>query len=130
MKSVFASANLPQGLADLRAQCVRYFNELATSVNQAAQGRLREFVSVSAAYTAGENDHVIQVAPSGTMTVTLKEPGVMRNKWVTVKRTNNTTHTITVQSAVGNIDGSASVTLTSAYQARHFFSDGAQWWTH
>lgn len=130
MRGVFAVANLPATLAEMRAQCIRYFNDLAQSVNQAADGRLREFVSVSTTYTAGENDHVINVVPAGAFTVTLKEPGVMRNKWVTVKRTNNTTHTITIQPASGTIDGAASVTLTTAYQVRHFFSDGAAWWTH
>lgn len=130
MKHVFTSANLPSTLIELRAQAIRYFNDLAQAVNQAADGRLREFVSKTAAYTAGENDHVINVAPTAPFTVTLKEPGIMRNKWVTVKRTNGTTHTITIASAVGNIDASASVTLTTAYQVRHFFSDGVQWWTH
>lgn len=130
MKRVFNFTNLPTSLPELRAQAMRYFNELAQSVNQAADGRLREFVNITAAYTAGENDHVIQAAPSAPFTITLKEPGIMRNKWVTVKRTNSTTHTITIASAVGNIDGSASVTLTTGYQARHFFSDGVQWWTH
>lgn len=130
MRHVFASANLPSSLAELRTQAMRYLTELAQAVNQAADGRLREFVNVTATYTAGENDHVIQAAPGAPFTVTLKEPGVMRNKWVTVKRTNGTTHTITVASAAGNIDGSASVTLTTAYQVRHFYSDGVQWWTH
>lgn len=130
MKAVFSVANLPQDLPGLRAQLLRHLNDLAGAVNNAAAGRLREFVKITAAYTAGENDHVIQIAPTGTCTITLPAPGPMRNKTVTVKRTNNTTHVVTIQAASGNIDGSASVTLTSAYQRRHFFSDGTQWWEH
>lgn len=117
------------GAPDSRS-LVEYLRQIFSALNQAADGRLREFVDVTGTYTAGENDHVVQVAPSGTCTVTLPAPSGMRNKTVTVKRTNGTAHTITVQSASGNIDGSASVTLTSAWQVRHFYSDGSLWTTH
>ena len=39
----------------------------------------------------------------------------------------STTHVVTIQSTSGNIDDAASVTLTTAYQPREFFSDGADW---
>ena len=84
-------------------------------------------MSITGAYTSGENDHVILVAPSGTCTITIPAASVMRNKRIVVKRTNNTTHTITVQSTSGNIDDAATSTLTTAHQAREFFSDGADW---
>lgn len=102
--------------------------EYATALIDAADGRLHEFVSVSAAYTSGLNDHVIFVVPSGTFTVTLPAASDMRNKRIVVKRGNNTTHVVTIQATSGNIDGAASTSLTTAYQSREFFSDGTDYW--
>ena len=106
---------------------VETLRQYAEAINQAATGDLWPFVSVSAAYSAGPSDLVIYVVPAGTFTVTLPSARDMRGKMIYVKRANNTTHTITVQSTSGNIDDAASVTLTTAHQAREFFSDGAEW---
>jgi hypothetical protein len=51
----------------------------------------------------------------------------MRNKRIIIKRNNNTTHTITVQSTSGTIDGAASVTMTTAWQIKELYSDGVGW---
>jgi hypothetical protein len=106
---------------------LRLLREYSDAINQAADHRLSEFVAITGTYTAGENDHVILCSPSGAFTLTLPAASVMRNKRIVVKRANNTTHTITVQSTSGTIDEAASVTLTTAFQAREFFSDGAEW---
>lgn len=108
---------------------LRLLREYSEAINQAADHRLSEFVSISAAYTAGENDHVILCVPAGIFTVTIPAASVMRNKRVVIKRANNTTHVITIQSTSGNIDEAASTTLTAAYEAKELFSDGAGWWT-
>lgn len=113
---------------DLSASLLDRFREYSVALNQCADHRLSEFVSVTGTYTAGQNDHVIECAPSGAMTVTLPAASVMRNKRIVIKRTNNTTHVVTIQSSSGNIDGAASVTLTTAHQSREVFSDGANWW--
>ena len=113
---------------DLSASLLDRFREYSVALNQCADHRLSEFVSVTGTYTAGQNDHVIECAPSGAMTVTLPAASVMRNKRIVIKRTNNTTHTVTIQSSSGNIDGAASVTLTTAHQSREVFSDGTNWW--
>ena len=113
---------------DLSASLLDRFREYSVALNQCADHRLSEFVSITGTYTAGQNDHVIECAPSGAMTVTLPAASVMRNKRIVIKRTNNTTHTVTIQSSSGNIDGAASVTLTTAHQSREVFSDGANWW--
>lgn len=99
----------------------------AQALQDAADGRLQDFVSITAAYTAGVNDHVILAAPGAPFTITLPAASVMRNKRVVIKRSNNTTHTLTLQSSAGNIDGAASITMTVAYQVRELFSDGAAW---
>lgn len=101
--------------------------DYAVSINQGADGRLFRTTSVTGAYTATENDHVILVAPSGTCTITLPAASQMQEKRILVKRSNNTTHTITIQASSGNIDGAASVTLTTAWQRREFLSDGTNY---
>ena len=101
--------------------------EYAVSINQGADGRLFRTTSVTGAYTASDNDHVILVAPSGTCTITLPAANQMSEKRILVKRSNNTTHAITIQASSGTIDGAASVTLTTAWQRREFLSDGTNY---
>ena len=128
MKRVTPQPIMPRDMGEnWRLEVLRLLREYSDAINQAADHRLSEFVSITGAYTAGENDHVILVAPSGTCTITIPAASVMRNKRVVVKRSNNTTHVVTIQSTSGNIDDAASVTLTTAYQPREFFSDGADW---
>ena len=129
MKHVTPQPILPREMGESwQGALLRLLREYSDAINQAADHRLSEFVSVTGAYTAGQNDHVILVAPSGTCTITIPAASVMRNKRVIVKRSNNTTHVVTIQSSSGTIDDAASVTLTTAYQAREMFSDGAEWW--
>ena len=128
MKRVTPQPILPRDMGEnWRLEVLRLLREYSDAINQAADHRLSEFVSITGAYTSGENDHVILVAPSGTCTITIQAASVMRNKRIVVKRTNNTTHVVTIQSTSGNIDDAASVTLTTAYQPRELFSDGADW---
>lgn len=108
---------------------VELAREFAEAINQAASGVLWPSVAVTGSYTAGTGDLVILVAPSGTCAITLPPAKDTTNTIRRVKRSNNTTHTITVQTGGGNIDGAASVTLTTAYQSRAFFSDGSNYWT-
>lgn len=106
---------------------LRLLREYSDSINQAADHRLSEFVSVVADYTAGENDHIILCSPTGAMTVTIPAASVMRNKRIIVKRATGTSHVITIQSASGTIDGSANTTLTQFYESKEFFSNGVAW---
>lgn len=130
MRRVNGAVRLPLSAEDatfmraLREQ----FAEHIQALNEAADGRLQLHVTATAAYSAGENDHVIVVKPTGAMAVTLPAVSKMVGKIVTVKRGNNTTHTITIQTSEGNIDGAASTSLTTAYQSRRFFSDGSDYW--
>ncbi len=130
MKRVDSVPVLPlDGDAMYRLRLHDFLREHATAINQAADQRIFLSVAVTGAYSAGDNDHVILVAPSAPCTITLPAASTMINKRVVVKRSNSTTHTITVQSSSGNIDGAASTTLTTAYQAKEFYSDGAAYWS-
>lgn len=129
MKKVTSQPILPlQKTAAWDGALLRLLREYSEAINQAADLRLSEFASISAAYTAGENDHIILCVPAGIFTVTIPAASVMRNKRIVLKRANNTTHVITIQSTSGNIDEAASVTLTAAYEAKELFSDGTGWW--
>jgi len=128
MKRVTPQPILPAKVdAGWHAGLLRLLREYSDSINQAADLRLWEFVNITAAYTAGVNDHVILMKPAGTFTLTIPAASVMRNKRIIIKRNNNTTHTITVQSTSGTIDGAASVTMTTAWQIKELYSDGVGW---
>lgn len=117
MRSVYPSPNIP--------------SEYTDAVNQAARGLLHPFVSVTGDYSAGVGEIVILVAPSGACTINLPPPADTKGSIRWVKRSNNTTHTVTIKSPTGNIDGTAGstgVTLTTAYQSRAFHSDGVTYW--
>ena len=106
-------------------------SEYTDAINQAARGELHPFVSVTGTYSSGVGEIVILVAPSGACTITLPDPSATKGSIRWVKRSNNTTHTVTIKSPTGNIDGTAGstgVTLTTAYQSRAFHSDGVTYW--
>lgn len=130
MKKVTPAPWLPETWGAAKGAVLDVLREFATALNQAAAGELREPVATTGTYIAREGDHVIEVAPAAPCTVTIPLASKMRGRTVTVKRTNNTTHTITVQPVSGTIDGAASMTLTTAFQKRHFFSNGSAWSEH
>lgn len=100
----------------------------AAAINNLVDGRQLQFVSITAAYTASENDHVILVAPAAPLTITLPAASTMVGKMVIIKRTNTTTHTITLTPASGQIENAASATLTTSLQRRAYYSDGVAYW--
>ncbi len=103
--------------------------EFAEAINQAAAGDLYPFVQATGSYSAGPSDSVIYIAPSGTCQITLPAASEVKGRMYYVKRSNNTTHTVTIAATGGNIDGAASTTLTTAYQVKRFASDGANYWS-
>ena len=130
MNPVTATPTLP-GLGDnsFGLQLLRFLREHATSINQAAAGRLMTPVQVTASYTAGENDSLIVFKGAGAATITLPAVTQMAGKRLIVQRGDANTGTITISPASGNINGGASVTLTTAYQRRDIVSDGVDYWS-
>ncbi len=127
MNKVNADPKLPNDPKVGWLRLYDYLKAFAVSINQAADGRLWLSVSITTTYSSGDNDHIILCAPGAPFTLTLPDVKDMKGKRVVVKRTNNTTHTITVGTTAGNIDDAATVTLTTAYQSREFFSDGVDY---
>lgn len=127
MDKVLADPKLPETPQAGWLRLYDHLRKFATSINQAADGRLWLSVPITTTYSSGENDHVILCSPGAIFTLTLPDVKDMKGKRVVVKRANNTTHTITVGTTAGNIDGAATVTLTTAYQSREFYSDGVNY---
>jgi len=130
MKRVSPAVRLPQSVDDQTfMRALRdTFAEHIQALTEAADGRLQLHVTVTTTYSAGENDHVIVAKPTAPFTITLPAASKMVGKVITIKRGNNTTHTVTINTSAGNIDGAASTSLTTAYQSRRVFSDGADYW--
>ena len=128
MNKVLSDPKLPDDPRQLALRITDFLRSFATSINQAADGRLWLSASVTASYESGENDHIILIAPTAPATVKVPTAQTMKGKRLVVKRSNNTTHTVTISSFAGNFDGDASVTLTTAYQRRELFSDGSNYW--
>ena len=75
-------------------------------------------------YTVLDIDDVVFVdATSGNVTITLPET---EYQMVNIKRTDGSANTVTI-SGSGNIDGSASATL-SQYDCLTLLGDGTDWW--
>ena len=131
MRNVPPDPRLSRDVAEdqFRLQLWQVLRELGESINDGSDGKFHKHVSKTGTYSASVNDHTIFVAPSGTCTITLPAPAEMIGKEVVVKRSNNTTHVVTIQGASGTVDGAASVTLTTAWQVRRFRTDGSNWFT-
>ena len=73
-------------------------------------------------------DHTVLVDSSGGATaITLPNVATCAGRMYVIKKISNDANTITI-SGDGNIDGSASATLTNQYKAYTIQSDGAAWW--
>lgn len=126
MNKVSKKPILPMSVGDKNfiQQLLKHLGDHAQAINDAADGRLGVDVAVTGTYAAAVGELMIFVSPAAPCTETLPNVRDTKNMMVRVKRANNTTHTITVNTVAGNIDGAASVTLTTAYQCRTFYSDG------
>lgn len=82
-------------------------------------------ISVSSDYTATDLNHTILC--SALLTVTLPQASTVTGKILTIKRTGASNVTIDGYSSE-TIDGSATITLTTAYESVRIQSDGANWY--
>lgn len=114
----------PQGLTDLYS-LLRSFGQ---AINRLADGYLSSVVSVSSNYTCAINDGIVMVTTGGTgKTITLPDASKAKEKVITVMKCDAAAATITVQAVSGNINGSASTTVTGSYGVKQFASDGSDY---
>lgn len=108
------------------ARLVDVLREHAQAINTATLLTPRQ---ITATTTLGEGDQFVIFKAAGTATITLPAPARMTGKRITIQRGDSNTGTITIAPASGNINGGASVTMTTAYQRREIVSDGVSYWS-
>lgn len=108
------------------ARLVDVLREHAQAINSATLLTPRQ---ITATATLGEGDQLVIFKAAGTATITLPTPSRMTGKRITIQRGDSNTGTITIAPASGNINGGASVTMTTAYQRREIVSDGVDYWS-
>lgn len=88
---------------------------------------LKTTTVTTATHSASANT-IVLCNRAGTVAVTLPSPA--KDTQVVVKDISGAaeSNTITVSSTSGNVDGSASQTITSNYGSLAFVGDGTNWW--
>lgn len=103
-----------------------------TSQATAASGFSSGVQSISTDTTLSAVYNIVLVkvdATSGNVTVTLPSASSNTGRVVIVKKTDSSTHIVTVAPAGGQtIDGGSSLVLYSQYDAANFNCDGSNWW--
>lgn len=115
-------------LEDAR-RALEELNNILRGVDRELIQRLRgEFVqTVTTTYSILVSNFVILAdASGGAFTVTLPDPNEARDHRYTVVKVDATAN-VTVDGGSGNINGSASVTLTTQYERIDVVSDGSNW---
>lgn len=77
------------------------------------------------------NDVILMDATSGSISVTLPNAAISEGVLINIKKIDGSTNDVTVQTNGGNIDGSATATLSGSGGARpgaSFISDGNNWY--
>lgn len=101
-----------------------------SAINSQLNSVLR-VTTVTANYLANlSNDVILADVSSGGVTITLPDATTAEGKIIQVKKSDNSTNDVTVQTAGGNIDGSATATLSGsggAMPGASFVSDGTNW---
>lgn len=103
---------------------------LVTLLNTLLSGTIRVVTSTTNYLATASNDVILMDLTSGALAVTLPAASTVEGKIIQIKKIDATTNDITVQTAGGNIDGSATATLSGSGGAKpgaSFVSDGSNW---
>lgn len=99
-------------------------------INRANDGYLFPMVSVTASYAMNYNDAVILAdATAGAITITLKPAAECVQKRVTIKKTDSSGNSVTIDgNGAETIDGAATKSLATQYKSYDLVSYGGAWW--
>lgn len=106
-------------------------NNFVTTLNPLLNGTLSVVTSTTNYLATAANDVILMNVTSGGLAVTLPDASISEGELIQVKKIDGTTNDVTVQTAGGNIDGSATATLSGSGGARpgaSFISDGSNWY--
>ena len=104
-----------------------YLGAIRQAINQVIDGYLYQPTEVTTTYTANLGDGVLLCA-SGTYTVTLPTASSSYGKRFVIKK-KAAAGTITVATSGGDIDGSATASISTSYGFLAVISDGTQYWS-
>lgn len=126
MEKISDTLFLPMDWESARPELVRKQFELARAVNNAADGRIYNVRTVTAASTINGGDGVILCdTTSGDLTLAAMSAGDMINKMVFVKKIDSSANRVLVTAVGGEtIEGSATRTLSVQYQTVVLYSSG------
>lgn len=120
---------LPDG-PGLVTRLYELFRKVSQANNIRADGFIASGVSVTAAYTMQTGDSVVFAnAAGGAFTVTLPAAADAQGKFIAVRKTEGGANNVTLDPAVGNINGSATLALTAAAPSALVVSDGSNYFT-
>ena len=91
---------------------------------------LRVVTSTTNYVATNANDVVLMDLTSGALSCTLPDATISEGKLIQIKKIDGTTNNLTIQTEGGNIDGSATATLSGSGGAKpgaSFISDGSNW---
>ena len=89
-------------------------------------GILNNVVKVTSNYTANYGDIVLVDASGGAVTITLPSPKA--GAFINVKKIDSSSNAVTIDGGGANIDGQASIQITTQYESYTLVSDGSNWW--
>jgi len=114
-------------IVDIRQDDISQLNEQLRSEGY-DKGFRRTTASKSSAYSAGENDYVIDVnANSGAVTITLLANPVDGQEHTVIKN-DASGNAVTIDANGGTINGSSTISITTQYQGRRLIYIGdAEW---
>ncbi|RLG33703.1 hypothetical protein DRN97_04360 [Methanosarcinales archaeon] len=108
---------------DVRSRLATPIAKEILDTNYAAKLRV---VTVSSNYNASANRIVLADASGGAITITLPSP--QADAIVNVKKIDSSENAVTIDGAGANIDGNASIQITTQYESYTLVSDGSNWW--
>jgi len=106
------------------------WTNLKTLISQECGTTLRVVTSTTNYVATNANDVVLMDLTAGAASMTLPAASIAEGKLIQVKKIDATTNDGTVQTEGGNIDGSATATLSGSGGAKpgaSFISDGSNW---
>lgn len=103
---------------------------LVTVLNSLLNGTLNVVTSTTNYTASAANDVILMDVTASGLSVTLPDAAISEGELIQIKKIDPGTNDVTVQTAGGNIDGSATATLSGSGGAKpgaSFISDGANW---
>jgi hypothetical protein len=104
-------------------------SRVVNAINMISDGYVFSTRAISSAYAAGTSDHVLLVSTaSAGVTITLPNAKEVPFKRYTIKKTTTDGNNVTIATAGGNIDGSATNVFATSRGVRELVSDGVDYW--